>query len=242
MKNINNQFIVPAAHKIILRHSKGWQKYKSARLQVSVLPNPIFDPRFRSILNWTVDNFDSVTLCLHDTIQRYNAMSAGASLEEAYSRALSDGDLWLKENIYPSDIFVDVIRWDQLLAHPRYQESYKRVCDLYGENKAFSEAVDADTNNFAQRCRKRGEEFGIERMALSKAFLLEEISGYIPLFQDSSAADIHPGMRMTAMKLLLNGVGNFDLKDNLCITVKTLDVEQIVPQVREEMKASLCAA
>jgi tRNA-dependent cyclodipeptide synthase len=224
MKDTNNQAVAYRDYKIVLRHALGWQQYKSARLQISVLPDPVFDPRFRGILNWALENFDDVTLCLHDTIQRYNLMAAGYSPNEAYTKALQDGNVWLKENIFAADVLFDIVRWDKLLAHPSYPQVHQRICDLYNTNKEFAESIDHDLIEFARRCRKRGEDFGDERMALSRSFLLEEVSGYVPLYQDSSAADIHPGMRMKAMGLLLDGLGGLDLKNNLLITVKTFDV------------------
>ncbi|MFA4994256.1 MAG: tRNA-dependent cyclodipeptide synthase [Bdellovibrionales bacterium] len=242
MKNTNNQVVARGNYKIILRHAMGWQRYASARLQISVPSNPTFDPRTRSILNWVMQNFNDVTLCLHDTIQRYNLMSIGLSPEDAYKKALNDGDLWLKANVFSSDVFIDVVRWDSLLSHPRYPEVFQRVCALYENNKEFSEAVDHDLNEFAQRCLKRGEEFGSARLSLSRNFLLEEISGYVPLYQDSGAADIHPGMRMKAMELLSNGVGGFCFKDNLRIAVKTFDIEPSTRQSDKSIKMEKCAA
>lgn len=218
---MSKPIVIQDDYKIILRHSLGWKNYKSARLQISVLPDPTFDVRLRSILDWAQENFNDVTLYLHDSIQRYNHLLPGVPPKEAYRRAIEQGDIWLEKNILGSDSFSNVIRWDQLLAHPRYPEAHKKISALYKENEEFAHAVNEDISTFAERCRKRGEIFGEGQRTNSRDFLLEEISGYIPLYQDSSAADIHPGMRMRAMNLLLKGMGKFNLKNNLMITAKT---------------------
>lgn len=225
MKNTSNPVITNEDYKIILRDSQGWQKYTHARLQISVLPKPTFDPRVRAILDWTLDNFDSVTLCLHDSIQRYNHRAGGMSPDDAYRESLSDGDKWLSQNICAADVFVDVLRWDALLAHPRYLTVHEEVRRLYDGNASFAAAIDHDTNEFAARCRKRGEYFDDTRLLLSRDFLLEEVAAYIPLYQDSSAVDIHPGMRMKAMQLLIDGLGGFSFQPNLRITAKTFDLD-----------------
>ncbi len=226
MKHTNNHVVAKGDYKIILRHANGWRSFDAARLHISVPPKPAFDPRARSILDWSISAFDQVTLCLHDTIQHYNLRAQGLDEAAAREKALENGDLWLKSNIFPSDVFVDVVRWDDLLAHPKYNEVHERVCEFYRSNEEFATAIDWDLENFAARCRKRGEAFGEERKALSRAFLLEEVAGYIPLYQETSAADILPGMRMKAMQLLLDGLGGFNLRRNLMITAKTFDLQR----------------
>ncbi len=226
MKSTNNQTVTKGDYKIILRHASGWRNFKEARLQISVPPHPVFDPRTRSILDWVVVNFDHVTLCLHDSIQYYNLMAMGLNEGDAKKKAIKNGDLWLERNLFPSDVFIDLKRWKDLLAHPDYIETYERVCLLYRENKEFADAIDFDVESFAKRCIKRGESFDSDRADLSRAFLLEEVSGYIPLYRATSAADILPGMRMKAMQLLLDGTGEFNLRDNLMVSVKTFDLHK----------------
>jgi len=229
MKNIVKSEVGSNHYKVILRHGDGWQEYDTARLHISVPPEPIFDPRTQSILDWSVQNFDKVTLYLHDTIQRYNLMASGLDESQAYKKALENGDVWLRNNILPGQVFIDVVRWNKLLEHPDYTKVHQQVCQLYKTNSGFSDAIDHDLDTFAERCRKRGEAFGPDRMALSRTFLLEEVAAYIPLYRATGAVDMLPGMRMKAMQLLLAGTGNFGLRQNLMISVKTYDTKPSHP-------------
>jgi tRNA-dependent cyclodipeptide synthase len=226
-------------YKIILRHANGWQKFEAARLQISVPLKPTFDPRTRCIIDWAVKHFYQVTLCLHDSIQRYNLLALGASEKEAEAHAIKNGDIWLSKNIFPSDVFVDVVRWREITAAPNFSQIYDRVLSLYNNNEmGFSSAIDYDTNVFADRCRRRGEEYSEERLILSRNFLLEEVAGYIPLFQATSAVDIHTGMRMKAMQIVLNGAGNFKLQKNLMVAIKTYIANDQEPTIISALKSA----
>lgn len=210
----------------IVPNSAKWKAHNTARLQISVPCEPCYDVKFRALANWTVQNFDNVTLCLHDTIQRYNIMASGISEADAYEMALKNGEVWLEKNILPCDVFIDVLRWAEVEAKPKFSVIHDEINALYKSNRLFAEAINHDVEIFADRCLKRGELFGAERTVLSKALLLNEISGYVLLNQESSAADIHAGMRMKAMQLLLDGLGGFNLRDNVMVTIRTFDRNQ----------------
>ncbi len=225
-KNTAKRFYSKTGKYKIVPNSSQWRNYKTARLQISVPRRPCFDGRVQALMEWATDNFETVTLCVHDTIQLYNFMADGASKEEAYKIALENGNVFLKENTLPLNVFIDVVRWDEITSNKQYNLVHQRVIDLYKKDSSFAKSIDDDVQTFANRCMKRGEDFPSHRFDLSKALLLEEISGYVILNQETSAADLHAGMRMKAMQLLLDGTGGFNLKDNAMITIGMYDREK----------------
>jgi len=220
---LNPACVYTDRYRIVARYRSNWKKYNCARIHISIPLLPSYDERSRSIIDWAKQNFAHVTLCIHDTLQRYNLMALGWDEKQAYDKALVNGDDWLKANLPPSDDDVEVIRWDSLLAHKDYPSVHEKICRIYEEDKDFSDALDSDSAVFAERCQKRGEPFNSARIALSRAFLLEEVSGLVLLCQGSSAADVYSGSRMKAMQLLLDKKTYFHFKDNSVMPIKVFD-------------------
>jgi len=229
MKHTSNILSTSEDRYKVVPNSNKWKGYKEARLQISVPLVPAYDEKFRHLALWAVENFDAVTLCLHDTIQRHNFIAFGDTPEAAYDKSLHHGNVWLEKNIFPSDVFMDVVRWDAIAQKEAFSSVHAKILKIYAEDEPFRDAINEDIITFVTRCKGRGEVFDDKRLRCSQDLLLEEISGYVVLNQLSSAADIHPGMRLKALPLLSEERFGFNLKDNLMTAVRVFD-RQVLPE------------
>jgi hypothetical protein len=100
--------------------SGNWQRYRVARMGISVGQPYHEGDKFRAACEWVSSRFDHVQIMVADTLQRHN-MPGG---DTRWNRLLAEqaGDAWLARNQSSIDLISnqEILRWDDLLADPAY--------------------------------------------------------------------------------------------------------------------------
>ncbi|WP_190128069.1 tRNA-dependent cyclodipeptide synthase [Streptomyces mashuensis] len=128
--------------------------------------------------------FQQLTVAVADTLQRTNYLRLGP--EDAYARALREGDEWLERNdklLGRLTVAHDVLRWDEALQDPSYPGFRQRVEQAYAQNPAYREAVHATIGKFIERLLARDPQADTEvafRNCLS--YLIEECPIIMPMW------------------------------------------------------------
>ncbi|MFI2074869.1 tRNA-dependent cyclodipeptide synthase [Streptomyces triculaminicus] len=128
--------------------------------------------------------FKQLTIAVADTLQRTNYLHL--SPEEAYERALREGDEWLERNekvLGQLSVSNEVLRWDETLQDPEYGAFRERVERAYAEDPGYRAAVDATIGKFIDRLTARDPEADTElafRNCLS--YLIEECPIIMPMW------------------------------------------------------------
>lgn len=182
-----------------VKNGAGWQQYNQARLQISVGMPYHEDDKFEATVNWVKERFDHVHICVNDTLQRYNYMSAqGIDEQEALALTLKEGEEWVARNTkfiqtLPS---CSVYRWEEWRQTDDYRENYIKVQKLYNTNEEFRVAIDANVAEFMERREERGEINQNNRDRynfFSREYLIEETAVFAMMFARNPAVDIYPG-------------------------------------------------
>lgn len=215
-----------------VKNGAGWSGYSDARLQISVGQEYHEGEKLNATFNWVADRFDTVTVCVNDTLQRFNHMFTGMSEEEAYSKSESDGREWIERNQarwrhLPN---IKIVRWDTWKNDPNFKDKLSEAKKRYDEDSSFRNEVDQEILSFWQRRLSSGDanKDDYERFKkLSKAYLLEEIAVFPIMSRNSSAVDIYPGSTLLPCKL--NGISDLGQRGYTRIDFKRNN--QGMPQV-----------
>lgn len=201
MKNSKNNY--PAqlgSYAVKVKNGGGWQQYSTARLQISVGQEYHEGAKFKATIEWAKHRFDKVVICVNDTLQRYNYMhKEGVSEVEAYAQSEVAGREWVERNInairsLPS---CEIIRWNNWLDHPNFNDEHKFINDLYDNDEELRSLINADVLAFWRRKQIRE---GMSTYAdfesfkrFSTEYLLEETAAFFLMFKKEKAVDIYPG-------------------------------------------------
>ncbi|NCO04435.1 MAG: tRNA-dependent cyclodipeptide synthase [Alphaproteobacteria bacterium] len=197
---IGNDNSEEAVISVKVKRADGYKDHKTARFHISVGKPNHEHPKFKATMQWAMDNFDRIIICVNDTLQRHNYLFEGETPKEAYAHARRLGDEWIKRNINigmrQSDRF-EVKRWSDWTSRDEYLVHRDRVADIHRNDSSVSQAVEEEVKSFWSRMQKRegisGDfDFG-KFQQYSTDYLLEECAAFSIMFEDELAADVYPG-------------------------------------------------
>jgi tRNA-dependent cyclodipeptide synthase len=205
-KKINNNEFPPqkGPYKVRVKNGAEWRTFDSCRLQVSV-GNPKHEgEKFSATLNWALERFSSVTVCVNDTLQRFNLTrdkKLPASLARAESQQL--GDQWILNNMAPAKPQIKLCRWDEWLNTHTYAGYYQLFNTLFeSTNTVFRSSIDEEISFFASR---RGVSVDNDYYELCRQFLIEESAVFATMIAHQEAVDIYPGTTLLPLRLIQSG-------------------------------------
>lgn len=200
MKNFKDQFPPQSGlYSVKVKNGSGWNKYSTARLQISVGQEYHENEKFKATIAWLSHRFDHVIVCVNDTLQRYNYIyQAGSSEEDALNVSEEMGREWIERNIetirtLPS---FEIHRWKNWLSHENFLSQHRRIKNLYEISPEFKELIHADILEFWKRKKDKEQATyaDFERFKkYSSDYLLEETAAFFLMFEKDVAADIYPG-------------------------------------------------
>ncbi|MEU5438526.1 tRNA-dependent cyclodipeptide synthase [Streptomyces sp. NPDC020719] len=128
--------------------------------------------------------FAHLTIAVADTLQRTNYL--GISPEDAYAKALREGDEWLERNdktLGQLSVPHEVLRWDEALEDPDYAGFRQRVEHAYENDPRYRQAVDATIGKFVDRLTLRDPGADTElAFRRCREYLIEECPIIMPMW------------------------------------------------------------
>jgi tRNA-dependent cyclodipeptide synthase len=185
-----------------------WADFIKARCQISVGQDYHERSKLSAMLNWCADRFNTVTVCVNDTLQRYTTMfEENISEASAFDVAMQKGTEWIERNegIWCKKSNISVVRWEDW-KNGDYSEIKPKVAFMYASNPEFEQAINKNIMEIWDRRRKikpelyKSEHFD-RFFELSKQYLLEEISAFSIMYERDKAIDIYPGTTIFAATL-----------------------------------------
>ncbi len=172
----------------------GWRKFDKARLHISVGHGQMEGDDLKRTLGWMGAHFASVTICVNDTLQRYNFDGAEAAGRE-----------WIERNIDAIRVLpsFNIVRWNSWLTHPDFEVNLANMERAYCEDSSFRREVDTEAETF---WRRRGEGDKATFCRRSVAYLLEECAAFTIMFR-TPAADIYSGSTLLPCRLFKQNEG-----------------------------------
>lgn len=183
-----------------------WGDFKSARMQISVGQDYHEGDKLASEVEWCAARFDSVKICVNDTLQRFNTMfESNMNEDQAYKATHQEGTEWIKRNecLWNDYPHLSIVRWDEWRQKPEYKAAELKISFLYAGNPAFKLSIDDNVIEIWNRRQKSQPHlYTPERFSrffgLSKLYLLEEITAFSIMFEQEEAIDIYPGTTIFA--------------------------------------------
>lgn len=182
-----------------------WQAFTVARAQISIGQDYHEGEKLAALSAWLAPRFESVDICVNDTLQRFSLMfDHDIARDAAFATALHDGDTWLARNgaLFTAP-HVNLIRWNRWLEDSRFADTHAKIATLYQSNTEFHHAIDGNIQSLWERRLRlypgRYEPARFLHFAeLSRQYLLEEISAFSLMYTDKTAIDVYPGTTIFA--------------------------------------------
>lgn len=183
-----------------------WSAFKKARCQISVGQGYHEGAKLKAMIDWCANRFPKgVKICVNDTLQRFNLMFEGCLTEDdAYSESLLEGEKWVKRNemLWEDQDHIEPIRWDEWL-NDEYESERLKTDFLYSANPIFAQAINKNVMQIWNRRKNAKPDLYIPDnfarfAALSRQYLLEEITVFSIMFDRQEAIDIYPGTTIFA--------------------------------------------
>lgn len=187
-----------------------WRNFQTARLQISVGQEYHEGEKMIATLQWLKPRFNSVQVCVNDSLQRFSIMfEKGLNSEDALKMSEESGRAWsdrYKEAIQEHGD-VEIVHWSDWLNRANYSAVRQKMASLYLDNDEFKNLIVNNIREIWSRrkgkdpkvyCDERFHEF----FDLSKEYMLEEISVFSLMFEDKRAIDIYPGTAIFAATVL----------------------------------------
>lgn len=179
--------------------------------------------KFIATLELINRTFNDCTILIDDTIQRYTYKieNENKSDSELYEQALREGDMWLERNIHIINSLTiphRILRWDDWLKHPNYQNQKNKIDNYYNDNLVYKEAVDSNINIFLERYALKNEKLKNYEQAFNYCleYLKEECACMCLWALEGYHFEVYPTGRNLAMtatyELLISPVCNNVLK------------------------------
>ncbi len=189
-----------------------WQLFDMARLQISVGQEYHEGEKMLSAVNWCNPRFESVQVCVNDTLQRFDKMfELGIEEDEAQLITMRAGQEWTERHIhmFTSIPHLEIKRWENWKQNSYYPEYRRKIESLYTSNTEFKATIEDNidsiwTRRHASVPLKYTNERHNEFRELSRMYLLEEISVFSVMFETSQAIDIYPGTTIFAATVFQN--------------------------------------
>ena len=161
--------------------------------------------KFKSTLELVNKTFKSCIIAVCDTLQRYTyAITRPLKTpEDLYNYSKKEGDRWLERNknaIESLTIPYTISRWDEWLNHKEFKEHYKKVCELYKNDREYANIINDYVEIYLDRLRKqhnnslREIDF-LRGKELSIRYLKEECAAMCSWFCLDCGFDLYPPVR-----------------------------------------------
>lgn len=155
------------------------------RLDISVGQPYHEGEKLAAAMRWAHNRFGHVIVSVADTLQRFNLMADGVEQGVAWQKSYDAGTEWIVRNAGVLN-GCTVIRWDERVRHPLFQQFMMRTLDLIRDDVDLMRQMHAAANQYADR---RGLHHAAPRMG----YLIEEMAVFDMLFRLEPAADVYPG-------------------------------------------------
>jgi hypothetical protein len=128
-------------------------KGRSCLLTISVGQGTHEDQRLEALIDLVCNSFSSVTIALHDTLQRHTiALGYQEEADYFYSIAKEAGDRWLERNEkYFSGNAPTIVRWDSWLQDPRFNEYKEHVLTTMRADESYAVLFDQTVDDYLAR-------------------------------------------------------------------------------------------
>lgn len=167
-------------YKVCINKRYGTLSADNCRIQVSI-GNPKYEgEKFVALMEWAKRRYKRVDVIVSDTLQRHNLPEPDSAA--TWNKTRREGLAWIKRNRTASK-GVELIMWDDLLAHPAYKAATNEIA-----NAVKKTAIREEIENTARRFTQRNG----SSVTASTDFLLEELAVFSVLFQHP-AIDVYAG-------------------------------------------------
>ena len=187
-------------YSVRVKTGANWQNYKTCRLQISVGQAYHEDAKFEATINWVKERFDSVIICVNDTLQRHNTLFMSGGDTDTVTRSWSrEGDEWIArhKDLLNAVENCTIYKWDAWRNQDQYGSIREQVDYFYETNDLFHNAINANIQSFWDRNAISYEdrhELDFTKFARhSLRYLLEETAVFSIMFDQIEAVDIYPG-------------------------------------------------
>lgn len=190
-------------YKIKVKNGAGWRSFNACRLQISVGQSKQTGEKFVATLEWATQRFQSTTICVNDTLQRFNLMhDLNLTEDAARKRSIFEGDRWLEKNFPKGSQNAAIIRWDAWTTRTDFPSQLDIINTLYKECDSFRAAVQKEIEDFA--LRKKGPKHN-NFYNLCRQFLIEETAAFAMMIREQEAVDIYPGTTLLPLRMIQEG-------------------------------------
>ena len=193
---------------IKVKVADGYKGQGVARLHISVGQPYHENGRFRATLDWALDNFDQVIVCVNDTLQRHNLVFEGKDPKEALRISKERGENWVQRNItaeYRVDARLKIVRWEDWRELDDYKETMADTREAIESDPRKRQSIEDEAVTFWERVKERkGLKTDAKKgdfLKHSRAYLKEECAVFQMMFARTEAADIYPGSTLIPCEL-----------------------------------------
>jgi len=180
----------------------GGRKFSRCRLDISVGQPYHEGEKFKAAVDWVnryaEDPFVRCDVVVVDTLQRHTMAGLGADPAAASVEARLAGDEWIlrhRDDLATLTMPWRIVRWDELLGHPRLPAMRARLGRLTEAEPNFRAAISTAGTAFVARIHARGIPVPDDERLLrcSCDYLLEEMAVIAVLQEERPAVDCYPG-------------------------------------------------
>ena len=166
-------------------------------LLVSVGQKQHEDIKLQATLELVTKRFKKCVVMLCDTLQRYNIIAEGFSVEDAYKTSLKRGDIWLKDNKNKCEEYgiTDFFRWDYWLNHENFLSFKEKIMTAYENDEIYKQAINESAQEFCERAGRTMDHF----ISFSVDYLIEECAVMLIWANIGLNYEIYPSGRNKAM-------------------------------------------
>lgn len=192
-----------------VKNGAGWRASSRVRLLISVGKEYHEGRKLQAVVNWINKNpsITAIHISVNDLLQRHNLLAEGLSEEEATSRSLAEGALWITRNEgILSDINAPAVfsRWDDWYGRKTFPSVLKALLQYKKNNPLFANALREDATALAVRKEQRGEAVPPQLIEHSQNYVEEELAVFAMQSKELPAAEVYPGSNLRSAEYFLN--------------------------------------
>jgi len=201
--------IIKAFFKYIDEKQKTRLKDSTCLFTISVGQQSHEGKRFESAIELIDRSFSSSIMLIDDSLQRYNmALNRKEEAQYFYNISIKEGDLWLNRNekyYKRCKNLKKIIRWNDWLKHPHYNEQHEKIKQALKEDKSYLEAFDLSIDGFLRKYTRRLTEFSgcyepDRARRLCFDFILEECTALTLWSEVNAQYEAYPGIHNRAIE------------------------------------------
>lgn len=194
---------------------------------------------FEATIELLNKSFESCVMLVDDSLQRHTmAFNRKQNPDFFYDISIKEGDLWLERNRKYYERLQNlerIIRWDNWLNHPKFNEQKKAIEALIQKDKDYAYAFESSVCDFVTKYynrRSNREKFDLKRAKnLSFNFILEECTALCLWVELNCKYEVYPSVHNSAInstreKFVLSK--RLDLLN--AVTLGFRNVKQLKPQ------------